>query len=344
MIVGHRRLGQDRHTGARRDEIGDETDTFDLDRHAELDVLGARRGLDLVAQRVARGRKDQRSRSRGPPARSAPFASGRDDAGTSATRSSSRRCSTTSRGSLTGSVTTALASSRSATSHREPLRRAFGEPQRQAGRDAPHLGHDHRARAERLTVPTTPSVACPVSRPCSIERSLCSASSSLRIARARSMTRTPNSVGTVPRRPRTSSCTPSSASSWRTCSGNVRLDRVQAVGGGREAALLGHREQRLELANVHVRPRSGRSQERSGPLCAPIANTDRSYRYKAFDRWSCDRVHYETYDDGARGADLPPTGSRAQSRRPRELPWSRDERGASMTAEVDLQSRSSPVR
>jgi len=33
--------------------------------------------------------------------------------------------------------------------------------------------------------------------------------------------------------------------------GYVRLHRVQAVGGGRERALLRHREQRFELANVH---------------------------------------------------------------------------------------------
>ena len=33
--------------------------------------------------------------------------------------------------------------------------------------------------------------------------------------------------------------------------GDVRLDRVEAVGGGRETALLGHREQGFELANVH---------------------------------------------------------------------------------------------
>ena len=40
MIVGHRGLGQDRDAGARRDEIGDEPDALDLDRDAELGVLG----------------------------------------------------------------------------------------------------------------------------------------------------------------------------------------------------------------------------------------------------------------------------------------------------------------
>ena len=43
--------------------------------------------------------------------------------------------------------------------------------------------------------------------------------------------------------------------------GDVRLHRVEAVGGGGEGALLGHREQGLELAKVHaglLRDRSGR--------------------------------------------------------------------------------------
>ena len=33
---------------------------------------------------------------------------------------------------------------------------------------------------------------------------------------------------------------------------HVRLHRVEAVGGGGEGALLGHREQGFELANVHA--------------------------------------------------------------------------------------------
>ena len=60
MIVGYGRLWQDRHAGARRDEIGDEPDALYFDRDSQLDVLGARRVVDLVAQRVALGRKDDR--------------------------------------------------------------------------------------------------------------------------------------------------------------------------------------------------------------------------------------------------------------------------------------------
>ena len=41
VIVGDRGLGQDRHARARRDEIGDEPDSFDLDRNPQRDVLDA---------------------------------------------------------------------------------------------------------------------------------------------------------------------------------------------------------------------------------------------------------------------------------------------------------------
>ena len=280
---------------ARADEVGDEPHTFDLDRHAQLDPLGARRGLDLVAQRVARRRQDQRlarerRRTRSAPAPSAATPTAR--ARRAPRRAGARRAS---RGSLTGSVTTALASCAFGDLAREPFGRALGEPQRQPRRGAPHLGDDHRARARRLTVPTTPSVACPVSRPCSIDRSLCSASISLRIARARSITRTPNSVGTVPRRPRTSSCTPSSASSWRTCSETFDCTVWSWSAAAVKLPVLGDGEQGLELANVHglqassdCRTRIDRAmagRPRTGALAGlPIAVADRYYRFHAFDR------------------------------------------------------------
>ena len=104
-----------------------------------------------------------------------------------------------------------------------------------------------------LTVPTTPSVAWPVCRPCSIERSRCSASSSLRIARARSSTFTPNSVGhraaPVPHEQLHAEL----GFELADVLGDVRLHRVEAVGGGGERAFFGDREQRLELADVHAR-------------------------------------------------------------------------------------------
>ena len=179
----------------------------------------ARRGdLDLVTQRVADRREDERDARPGPTSGTGSGRSKSSAAGTSPTIASSRRCSTTSRVSFTGSVTTANASSRSATSSREAFRRTFGEPQRHAGRDACASPTTSGGTSHGLTVPTTPSVACPTCEALQHRQVRRSASSSLRIARARSSTRTPNSVGTAPRRSRTSSCTPSSASSWRTCS------------------------------------------------------------------------------------------------------------------------------
>ena len=55
--------------------------------------------------------------------------------------------------------------------------------------------------------------------------------------------------------------------------GHVRLDCVEAVGGGGERPFFGNREQCLELAQVHGA---------SALLC--IAGRDGSYRNKAFDR------------------------------------------------------------
>jgi hypothetical protein len=60
MVVRDCRLRHDRHADPRGDEIGDETDAFHLDRHPKLDAFGACRRLDLVPQRVAVGRQDQR--------------------------------------------------------------------------------------------------------------------------------------------------------------------------------------------------------------------------------------------------------------------------------------------
>ncbi len=186
-----RGLGQDRHPGAGRDEIGDEPDTFDLDRHAQR--RRARRARRPRPRRAAGcptgGRINGCSASVGEraPARPPPSVErGRQRARRAPRRAGARRASRVSR---TGSVTTALASSRSRDLDRQPLRRTLGEPQRHARARPVRISATSGGTSTRLTVPTTPSVACPVSSPCSIDRSLCSASSSLRIARARSSTR-----------------------------------------------------------------------------------------------------------------------------------------------------------
>ena len=55
MIVGNRGLGQDRHPGARRNQVGDQTHTFDFDRDAQrrparpAPPIPARRATDSLA-------------------------------------------------------------------------------------------------------------------------------------------------------------------------------------------------------------------------------------------------------------------------------------------------------
>ena len=72
------------------------------------------------------------------------------------------------------------------------------------------------------------------------------------MARARSSTRTPNSVGhRAPAAPH-EQLHAELGLELVDVARDVRLHRVEPVGGGREGALLGHGEQRLELANVHA--------------------------------------------------------------------------------------------
>ena len=61
---------------------------------------------------------------------------------------------------------------------------------------------------------------------------------------------------------------------------DVRLHGVQAIGRRRERALLGNREQGLQMTNVHRRG----LRPAGNPGCTAICLTDRSYREKAFDR------------------------------------------------------------
>ena len=214
---GDRGLGHDRQARAGRDEVADQADALDLDRHAQRQVLGRapRHRPRPAAGCPPAGGSDRAARA--PPA--APARARRDPDRPVAIRRAPRRA-----GARRQAACPSRARSRPRTRARARRPRprdaptrlrsaAATRPARRAAISATSGGTSHG-----LTVPTTPRVACPVSRPCSIDRSVRSASSSLRIARARSSTFTPNSVGTAPRRSRTSSCTPSSASSWRTCS------------------------------------------------------------------------------------------------------------------------------
>ena len=144
---------------------------------------------------------------------------------------------------------------------REPLRRALGEAQRRRRARRWRISATSAGTSERLTVPTTPSVACPVSRPWSIERSLCSASISLRM-RAGPVEHPHAELGRhgAPAAP-DEQLHAELGLELADVLGDVRLHRVQPVGGGGERAFLGDREQRLELAEVHCS---------SGPLPEPI--------------------------------------------------------------------------
>ena len=158
VIVGNRGLGQDRHAGARRDEVGDEPDSLDLDRDPQLDVLGARRVVDLVAQRVALRRKDhgmlgerrQRHRLAGVRARAR---RARDRRGLRRAGARRRAADPT-----TGSVTTALASSRSATSTASRSDAPSVRRNDSAGATR-RISTTNAGTSDRLTVPTTPRVA-----------------------------------------------------------------------------------------------------------------------------------------------------------------------------------------
>ena len=210
----HRGLRDDRHARARGDEVADEPHTLDLDRHRERQALIVRGVLDLGPQRVAERRQDHRvlgeRRERHRPGRREV-----ERLGTSPTRSSSRRCSTTRRESLTGSVTTACESSRPATSAASRSDAPSVTRSESAGACSAQVGDDrgHEPAADRadraegrvagLEALEHRDVGAQVRR---------ARGGRGGPARARS---SPNSVGTAPRRPRLKRLTPSSSSSWR---------------------------------------------------------------------------------------------------------------------------------
>ena len=244
-----------------------------------------RRGLDLVAQRVARPAAGSTSRAASVGERHR-LASRRASRRPARARRALRRAGArrASRGSLTGSVTTALASSRSATSPASrsdapsvsrsdtPGATARASRRRPAARADGSRCRRRRASRGRSRAPAASTGPCR------------SASISLRMARARSMHphaelgRAPS-----PRRPRTSSCTPSSASSWRTCSETFDCTVWRRSAAAVKLPVFGHREQRFELANVHAAPpspgRIRRPRGWPGPELSDIA-TDRYYRFQ----------------------------------------------------------------
>ena len=66
--------------------------------------------------------------------------------------------------------------------------------------------------------------------------------------------------------------------------GDVRLHRVQAVGGRGERALLGDREQGSSWRSSMAFPPSARYRGRDARDRLPIGNSDRCYRYYLLDR------------------------------------------------------------
>ena len=202
----------------------------------QREALIARRGLDLGAQRVPERRQDHRvlrERRRAAPAR--------------------RRASSSVRRHEPDEVLVEeVLDDEARVDHRlgddglrqlpardlgrEPLRRALGDAQRRAPGACRRRSATTAGTSHRLIVPTTPRVAWPVWRPWSIERSARRASSSRRTWRARSST----SVAELGRH-RTPAAPGEEVDAELVLEladlvGDVRLHRVQAVGGAGERA------------------------------------------------------------------------------------------------------------
>ena len=174
-------------------------------------------------------------------------------AGTSPTRSSSWRCSTTRRGSDTGSVTTALAELTFGDIDREPFRRSLGETQRQRGRDATHF--DHQRRHQR-----------PADGPDDAERRVAGLQAlQHRDVFAQRLELTAHRAGPVEHSNTKFGRDGAPATPYEQLdaelrfelvdvSRDVRLHRVQPVSRGGERTLLGHRKERFELTKIHADP------------------------------------------------------------------------------------------
>ena len=268
---GDRRLGHDRESRARRDEVADQPDALDLDRNAQRHVFGLGGDVDLVAQRVPDGRQDQAVlRERGERNRlgHTEIEVGRqqaderfvaqvldDEPGVGDGFGHDRE-----RELALGDF------------HGEPLRRAFGQPQRHARRDARDLGDERRHQprahrpddAERRVAGLEPlqhgevamqRVELAADRP----RPLQHLHAELRGHRAPPIPHDElhAEVGFE----------------LAHVLGDVRLHRVEAIRGGGERALFGDRQQRLELPDVHADVLRPADRSRRPPI-----RTKRAYR------------------------------------------------------------------
>ena len=281
-----RGLGQHRHPGARGDEVGDEPDALDLDRDGQR----ARRAPAPPARsRCAAGCPPAAARAACSASASNGTGSGGSSVpgGASPTSASSSRCSTASRSSRTGSVTTACASSSVEHLGEQALRRALVHAQLDPRRALAEVGDE---RGDEPPARGADDAEAGVGRP--------GAPGARRrprgAARARagsggrgSSTTCPDSVGVAPERPRASSVTPSSASSWRTCSETfdwtVRRMSAAAVNVPSSSIAISVSRCRSSMAALLLPP--------AGPVpggrwtrSVGIALSDRTYQSNLLDR------------------------------------------------------------
>ncbi len=197
---------------------------------------------------------------------------------------------------------------------RQALGRAFGEPQREARRDASYLGDDRR---HEPTADRADDAECRVARLEALEhRYVLVQRFDLAADGARPVEDAHAELGWRGAAPAAHEQLHAELALELTdVLGDVRLDRVQAVGGGRETAFLGDREERLELTKIHLatplrhvgrtRPSTSQSSALEMDSISITPLTDRLV------------IHFtRRVTRRARGAGVPPTGSRAPSHRP----------------------------
>ena len=134
--------------------------------------------------------------------------------------------------------------------HREPLRRTFGEPQRERGRDAPHLdderGHQRPAHGSDHAERGVPGLETLEHRQVLAERA------ELAADRPRPVEHAGPELGGHRSPPAPDEELYAQLRfQLLDVARHVGLHRVEAVGRRRERAFLGDREQRFELAQVH---------------------------------------------------------------------------------------------
>ena len=213
----NRGLGQDRHPGARGDEVGDEPDALDLDRDRQRDAL---RRVPPARSRCAAGCRPAGAPAASPRApRTAPARGELGARRRSPTRPRRADAPRASRSSLHRLGDDRLRELLVEHLGQQPLGRTLVDAQLDARR--PARGGPRRApgRATGSPVPTMPSWRARPAAPGARRRPPGAAATSRRIAagvvRARPC-RTRS--GVAPIGPGRAGCTPSSASSWRICS------------------------------------------------------------------------------------------------------------------------------